>query len=458
MRGQEGNRMEPKVSIIIPIHDSEPYLEQCLCSVRNQTLKEIEILCIDDCSADGSAETVRRMSGEDSRIVLIQNERNLGAGETRNRGIELAKGEYFFFLDSDDFLAAEALEKLYYYAHGKALQLCFCFHVNYFEKDGSVGKSPHTTEIFFKRYRDKVFSWNDVQRFFYQNIYCVPWNRLYRTEFVRKSSVRFPPLENSEDLFFGNALVTLAERMGLVDSEQPLVFYRRGREGQVSASVAKNPYCMLESAKLLYDFLKRGQKLDGMQKGYHSCILELLLFPIQAAEYSEVVVKHIVEEGFPEIGLADLTRADFAGVATYKKYSELLMGRSCYVDAYMAAVTEDNAKLNLAAQFLGWHEKEKKALWGMGYKGQALVCEMRKRDRGFDYYIDKNPEKVDGAAKEISICRYEEIAEPLDYIMLTNRKYFEAIYRQCKARTPSCKVIDMDTFFRCDMTIEECMA
>lgn len=89
--------MRPKVSIIIPVYNAEPYLEECLNSILNQTFKEIEILCIDDCSMDRSIEKIRHMAHSDSRITLIQNERNLGAGETRNRGIELVKGEFFFF-------------------------------------------------------------------------------------------------------------------------------------------------------------------------------------------------------------------------------------------------------------------------------------------------------------------------------------------------------------------------
>lgn len=450
--------MRPKVSIIIPVYNAEPYLEECLNSILNQTFKEIEILCIDDCSMDRSIEKIRHMAHSDSRITLIQNERNLGAGETRNRGIELVKGEFFFFLDADDFLAYDALEKLYCYAQSQELQLCFCSHINYFDADKSTGKSPHTTDVFLKKYREQVFSWNDVQRFLYQNIYCVPWNRLYQTEFVRNSSIRFPPLKNSEDLFFGNALVTLAERMGVVDSDHPLVYYRRGRQGQISATVAQNPYCMLEAVKLLFDFLKDNHKLDGMQKGYHSSVLELLLFPIQVTGYSEQVVKHVVEEGFPEIGMTNLTQDDFSSIATYEKYCELLLGRKSIMDPYMVAIEKDKKKMKFLERFLRQHSEKKKALWGMGRKGQALLCEMKNRNCEFDYYIDVNSGKNNKALKEIHIDKYEEIADQLDYIMLTNRKYYEEIYLQCKTKKPSCKVVDLDTFFRCDMTIEECMA
>ncbi len=451
-------RMNPKVSIIIPVYNAEQYIGECLNSVSRQTLTEIEILCIDDCSTDNSVERLKRAAINDSRVILIQNEHNLGAGETRNRGIMLARGKYFFFLDADDFLETDAIEKLYCCAEDQELQLCFCSHVNYNDADKVIGKTTHTTDVFLKRYRDQVFSWNEVQRFLYQNIYCVPWNRLYLTDFVRNSPIRFPDLKNSEDLFFGEAIVTMAERMGVADSEHPLVYYRRGRKGQISSTVGRNPYCMLESIKLLYDFLKSSHKLGGMEKCYHTIMLELLLFPIQAAEQQEQVIRYTVEQGFPEIGMSDLTGDDFTNIASYKKYCELLKGRKSNFDTYMVSVMEDRKKLNIIGEFLQQNKDRKTALWGMAKKGQILLHELEKINREFDYYIDVNPSKAGETMKERKIYRYEEITEQLDYIMITNMKYFEEIYIQCKKSNPSCKIIDLDTFFRCDMTLEECMA
>lgn len=450
--------MLPKVSVIIPVYNAEQYIEECLDSVFQQTLTEIEVLCIDDCSTDNSVEKIKQTANCDPRLALIYNEHNMGAGEARNKGIMLAKGKYFFFLDADDFLEKNTLEKLYCRAEAQELQLCFCSHVNYFEADKRIGKTPHTTDVFIKKYRDHVFSWNDVKRFFYQNIYCVPWNRLYLTDFVRDSAIRFPALRNSEDLFFGDAIVTMAERMGVVDSDKPLVYYRRGSKGQVSAAVGKNPYCMLESVKLLYDFLVKYHKLEGMEKCYHTTMLELLLFPLATAQYPEQVIKNTVELGFPQIGMSELTQEDFTNIACYKKYCELLDGKKSNFDTYMVSVTEDFKKVKMVGEFLHRHGEERTALWGMGKKGQTLLCELGKSSSEFNYYIDANPLKYDGTMFGQKIYMYEEIGEQLDYVMITNRKYYETIYVQCKERNPSCKIIDLDTFFRCDMTVEECMA
>jgi Glycosyltransferases involved in cell wall biogenesis len=84
-----------------------------LDSVCNQTIKDIEIICINDCSLDDSREVVLDYAGKDSRITLYDNEKNIGLASTRNRGIDIAKGEYIYFLDSDDMIAQNALEELY---------------------------------------------------------------------------------------------------------------------------------------------------------------------------------------------------------------------------------------------------------------------------------------------------------------------------------------------------------
>lgn len=448
----------PKISIIIPVYNAEQYILVCLDSVCRQTFTDIEILCIDDCSTDSSVEKIKKTAVRDSRIVLVHNEQNVGAGKTRNKGIMIARGKYFFFLDADDFLEINALEKLYYSAEEHNLQLCFCPHFKYYESDSSTGRDSHTTDIFLKRFRNRVFSWSDVQRFLYQNVFCVPWNRLYRTDFVRNSSIRFPDLKNSEDFFFGEAIVTIAERMGVVDSENPLIYYRVGRKGQVSSTIEQNPYCMLKSIWLLYSFLKSNNKLKGMEKSYHSIVLEMLSFSISEAKNTEQIIEHTVKYGFHEIGMNDLQCEDFINVAYYKQYCELLKGRVTYFDSYIVSVNEDREKLNKIKLFLYRHRGDKIALWGMAQKGQVLLRELEDIDTGFDYYIDANPGKFGKDRKEGKIYRYEDIPEQLDYVMLTNANYFAEIYQQCKRKTPFCKVIDLYTFFRCDMTIEECMA
>ena len=103
----------PKVSVILPVWNPGPGISRCIESLRNQTLGDIEMIFVDDRGTDDSMEKVRAAAAEDSRIRIIENEKNIGAGPSRNKGIEAARGEYLSFVDPDDYVAADFLELLY---------------------------------------------------------------------------------------------------------------------------------------------------------------------------------------------------------------------------------------------------------------------------------------------------------------------------------------------------------
>lgn len=104
---------EIKVSIVIPIYNSEKCLARCISSLKDQTLKEIEIICVDDCSSDGSMEILKELASEDSRIKLLFNEKNSGTLMTRKKGVSEASGEYIMFADNDDWYELTACEVAY---------------------------------------------------------------------------------------------------------------------------------------------------------------------------------------------------------------------------------------------------------------------------------------------------------------------------------------------------------
>ncbi|MGK0740671.1 glycosyltransferase family 2 protein [Leucobacter sp. Z1108] len=116
---------EPLVSVIIPIFNTQQYLDEALLSIRSQTLKELQIICVDDASTDGSLAVLRQHAGEDSRIFVIVNEENIGLGAARNVALQRAEGRYVYFFDSDDMLDPEALEKLTYLAERDELDSVF---------------------------------------------------------------------------------------------------------------------------------------------------------------------------------------------------------------------------------------------------------------------------------------------------------------------------------------------
>ncbi|MCM1157267.1 MAG: glycosyltransferase [Bacteroidales bacterium] len=144
-----------KVSVIIPIYNVEDYIEECLCSVLKQTLTEIEILCVNDGTKDNSMEIVQKYA-DDERIVIL-NKENGGLSSARNYGLQRAKGEYVYFLDSDDYIADETLETLYKTAKEERLDNIFFDAASFFESDKL--EKQHWN---YKTYYDRVHDYSEV--------------------------------------------------------------------------------------------------------------------------------------------------------------------------------------------------------------------------------------------------------------------------------------------------------
>jgi len=113
----------PKISIIVPVYNRAKYITRCLDSILNQSLRDIEILVFDDCSTDNSVEIIQQYLGTNNQLIFIQNKKNIGLGNIRNKGVELAQGKYIMFVDSDDWIASEACEILYEVAENNSLEI-----------------------------------------------------------------------------------------------------------------------------------------------------------------------------------------------------------------------------------------------------------------------------------------------------------------------------------------------
>ena len=156
----------PKVSIIIPVYNTEKYLEQCLESIINQTYKNIEIICVDDGSTDDSSAILHNFQQKDSRIK-VYTQKNNGTGVCRNKGIMYSTGEYIMFVDSDDWLNLSAIEKvvdIFVSTGVKVIQFNF---LRYIEAPGAYlqGKSIASlkTHHLINSNKNKFYNWKAVK-------------------------------------------------------------------------------------------------------------------------------------------------------------------------------------------------------------------------------------------------------------------------------------------------------
>ena len=196
----------PKVSVIIPVYNTENFLRKCLDSVCNQTLQDIEIICINDCSTDGSLEILREYAGKDNRIKLIELLENCGAAKARNIRIDIAEGEYLGFVDSDDFIDLDFYDKLYQ----KAV-----------ETSSDVIKSNLSFENFEEQFWNKEYHNLSEVRKNKLNLNHIP-TTIIKKSFLKDNDILFPEnLTNAEDTVFEVMVGTNANRIEIVDS----IFY-----------------------------------------------------------------------------------------------------------------------------------------------------------------------------------------------------------------------------------------
>lgn len=210
----------PKISVIIPVYNTEKYLHQCLDSVVNQTLKEIEIICIDDGSTDSSLEILKEYAQKDNRFQILT-QKNLHAGVARNAGLAIAKGEYVHFLDSDDWLEECALLNLYNKIVQKQADICL-FKYNKFCNFKNDAVEPALQLNDFSK--SDVFSPRKISKIILQITYSNIWTKLYSKQYLKKEDIKFQALKSCNDVYFN--ILSLLQASKITCLDEYLINYR----------------------------------------------------------------------------------------------------------------------------------------------------------------------------------------------------------------------------------------
>jgi glycosyltransferase involved in cell wall biosynthesis len=240
-----GNLMnQSKVSVIVPVYNVEKYLIKCLDSIVNQTLQEIEIICVNDGSTDNSPKILKEYSLKDERIKIIDKENN-GLGAARNTGIEAAKGEYIGFVDSDDWIELDAYEKLYKNAKSLNSDMVMC-PAQVFDDTTEELKNDQpafTLEYFDKHFDNGTFNHKDSKDFIF-HITVTAWNKIYKTEFLNRIKARFPENLIFEDNPFFYETYLKADNVSLI--RDPLFFYRINRRDSIISKADKKYFDVIK--------------------------------------------------------------------------------------------------------------------------------------------------------------------------------------------------------------------
>ncbi|MBR0138131.1 MAG: glycosyltransferase [Erysipelotrichaceae bacterium] len=226
-----------KVTVIIPVYNSEKHLRQCIDSVLSQTLEDIEVICVDDGSTDSSFEILNEYAQKDSRLTAFK-QKNSRCGVARNNGLKHAQGEYVIFWDSDDYFEPQALEKMYAKAISNQADVCLCGSYRYFEDTGERVPAPSSLRTNLTGGQE-VFNRFTHEKYIFNISTISTINKLIRRQFILDNDICFSDARFGEDIIFSCNCYVLAERLTFVD--EYLVTYRINQTSSLTGSQCLYP-------------------------------------------------------------------------------------------------------------------------------------------------------------------------------------------------------------------------
>lgn len=262
------------ISIIVPVYNTQDYLDKCLTSIINQTYKNIEIIIIDDGSTDNSKEIIKKYINNDNRILYYY-QKNSGVGIARNKGIDLSKGNYITFIDSDDYINKKYIEKMYMAIKpDDAFSICGTINVSYDGKEKAVNVNKNLVDTFrgIAQYR-----------------------RFINKRILLESQIKFSNVKICEDLEFYSKLMIYSEMKYSIVNEN--LYYYVQRENSLIHTYDKNQEDTLRAVNNIIAFCKDNNKYDTYKNE-----LEYLYIAHVICGYSKrIILSDISEEDFKKI-------------------------------------------------------------------------------------------------------------------------------------------------------------
>ena len=251
--------MNCKISIIVPVYNVELYIKDCIESILNQTFKEFELILINDCSTDNSGYICNRYAENDCRVKVIHNKFNKGVSESRNIGINISRGRYIGFIDSDDTIHPEMYKKMYDFVTESNAEIVACGYneINYIKNSKLINATPLSGEIIIEGINIK----NEFERLIVKNkvlTYASLCNKLYKKQYLEEKKIVINKnLKVAEDLCFNIEAILNSNK--IVAINEPLYNYRRINNESIMNNKNKDFHLDVNASNEILRTLKRNR-------------------------------------------------------------------------------------------------------------------------------------------------------------------------------------------------------
>jgi len=224
----KSDKSSPLISVIIPCYNCEKYIEKCVYSVLNQSIKDIEIICVDDGSNDNTVGILKEIRKKDSRVIIIE-QNNQHAGVARNNGLARATGMFVHFLDGDDWVGRNIYEKTLNIATKTSCDVVMFSYENFDNSNGNTFKSKYF-DTFKKEMINQVISPKSYSESIMRAA-VVPWNKIYRKSFLINNNLSFDDLTIANDRSFYFKMLYCNPKMVII--RDSLIFYRTNNKSSL---------------------------------------------------------------------------------------------------------------------------------------------------------------------------------------------------------------------------------
>ena len=244
-----------KVSVVLPIYNVAQYLDKCLSSVINQTYKNIEIICVNDCSPDNSLNIIKLFQKIDSRIILVDRKQNGGLSAARNSGLDVATGDYVYFLDSDDYIDEDYIEKMVDAAIKSKADVVLNTSIKAETEEKSSQHFPGRT------YNDISHEYIDAKPAIL-NIIWNTWAHLWKKSFLDKIHARFPEGYIIEDQYFQAITYIHLDKVYVI--RESLYHYIIRDTSIIGKLKSDSFYTNLKILNKIFDYYEDNKLLDSL--------------------------------------------------------------------------------------------------------------------------------------------------------------------------------------------------
>ncbi len=440
------------ISIIMPVYNPGKYLHTAIKGILDQSYENFELICIDDASTDGSEQVLTEYQKHDKHIRLFHHSENMGAACTRNEGIGLARGKYLFFLDADDVFEKDLLKYMVQAAERESADMAYVPY-DMFE-DGK----PYSDDIrgdYF--YFSKCFAqYNEKEKCPKGLLRSIPHgicSRLYSSEFMKRTELRFQDLKSSNDVYFGIMATSLAHRIAFLDEQANLV-HVRVHGSQYRISNQRNTYDNFRAYAYLLQEMKKLQLPDADMEIVRERFLANVLWELKecSPEQRGEFYRFINTKGLDEMGI--LEEIAFANLdPVYQGIAEAFRKKpleSKWLENFsMTGYRIEKQKERVVRLFEQIAIQGKTCgIWGAGKDGRLLASICAENHCPCKGFIDKDERKWGETLFGYKIFSPDELLETVDTVIVLNQGYFNDIYDQVKTIRNGIELVSLNMYLQ----------